>query len=148
MATQFYYRLPSDLNNDLVMVRSFTHQNQQDKHEFYRKEAKQETTWSTDLNRSRDELERGSWITMKSVRLERSKPKRVKRVAKTVKSANFIRWSPGNDEALRLGIGDRLCQFGNHYAILGILPFLTRRLSAWLDNGVLAVEVCFTGERG
>ena len=79
MATQFYYRLPSDLNNDLALWSgSFSTTKDVSKTQA-RAEAQT-------LIVSRQELERGSWTAdeIRAETCERSKPKRVKRVAKTV----------------------------------------------------------------
>ena len=90
MATQFYYRLPSDLNNDLALWSgSFSTTKDVSKTQARTILAKKLNTKRLEAQTliiSRDELERGSWSAdeIRAETCERSKPKRVKRVAKTV----------------------------------------------------------------
>ncbi len=90
MATQFYYRLPSDLNNDLALwTGSFSTSKNVSKTEARAILAKRLNTKRLEAQTlivSRQELERGSWTAdeIRAETCERSKPKRVKRVAKTV----------------------------------------------------------------
>ena len=90
MATQFYYRLPSDLNNDLALWSgSFSTTKNVSKTQARAILAKKLNTKRLEAQTliiSRDELERGSWSAdeIRAETCERSKPKRVKRVAKTV----------------------------------------------------------------
>ena len=90
MATQFYYRLPSDLNNDLALwTGSFSTHHSISKTQarvLLAKKLRLKRLEAQTLIVSRDELERGSWTAdeIRAETCERSKPKRVKRVAKTV----------------------------------------------------------------
>ena len=90
MATQFYYRLPSDLNNDLALWSgSFSTSKNVSKTQarvLLAKKLNRKRLETQTLIVSRDELERGSWTAdeIRAETCERSKPKRVKRVAKTV----------------------------------------------------------------
>ena len=90
MATQFYYRLPSDTNSDLALWSgSFsTHHsiNKTQARVLLAKKLRLKRLEAQTLIVSRDELERGSWTAdeIRAETCERSKPKRVKRVAKTI----------------------------------------------------------------
>jgi len=90
MAQQFYYRLPSDCNSDLALWSgSFsTHHNisKTQARVLLAKKLNTKRLEPQTLIVSRDELERGSWTAdeIRAETCERSKPKRVKRVAKTV----------------------------------------------------------------
>ena len=90
MATQFYYRLPSDLNNDLALWSgSFSTHHSISKTQarvLLAKKLNRKRLEAQTLIVSRDELERGSWTAdeIRAETCERSKPRRVKRVAKTL----------------------------------------------------------------
>ena len=90
MATQFYYRLPSDLNNDLALwTGSFSTSKNVSKTEARAILAKRLNTKRLEAQTlivSRQELERGSWTAdeIRAETCERSKPVRQARVYKTV----------------------------------------------------------------